>query len=220
MSLKKCPAMAMLILFFLLPAAPQICAQEAPRFEIGAHVTALDLGDFRLRVPDISKSERGAGGRITFNINDNVSIEGEVNIFPEDFRISLPSLGQLVTRRLTKDRVNQYIIGVKAGFRSRRFGFFGKLRPGYVDAELRDETVNSNSALNSVFRTSSGAMLDAGIVLEFYPTRHTMLRLDVGDTIIRFRTEPIAGNTTSNAVQTGVFRKHSIQVSAGFGFRF
>ncbi len=220
---KRCPVATpsamMAVAFFLLLAAPQSRAQEAPRVEIGAHVTALNLGDFRLRIPDLSKSARGAGGRVTVNFNDSVALEGEYNIFPDDFRITLPNLGQLVSRRLTRDRVNQFLLGVKAGKRFDRFGIFAKLRPGFVSGDLEDEAVNTNPALNTLFRTSSGLALDMGLVLEFYPSRHTMLRFDIGDTIIRYDTKSLSSGSTGNT-QTGKFTAHNLQISAGVGFRF
>jgi hypothetical protein len=207
------------ITFLVLLAAPQVCAQETPRVEVGLHVTTLNLGDFKLKIPDLSKSERGAGGRVTINFSDNVALEGEYNVFPSDFRLTVPQLNQLVTRKLTRDRVNQFLLGIKAGKRSDHFGIFAKVRPGFVSGNLEDETVNPNSALNTLFRTSSGLALDMGIVLEFYPSRHTMLRFDIGDTIIRYETKPLAGGSTGST-PTGRFTAHNLQISAGVGLRF
>jgi len=213
---KKCPVVMAAITFFVLLAAPQARAQESPRLEIGAHVTALNLGDFSLRIPDLGKSERGAGGRVTFNLNDAVALEAEYNIFPNNFRITLPNLGQLVTRKLARDRVNQFLLGIKAGKRFDRFGLFAKVRPGYVRSELEDETINTNPTLNTLFRTSSGWALDMGVVLELYPSRHTMLRFDIGDTIIRYETKSLL----PGAASAQKFTNHNLQVSAGVGLRF
>jgi hypothetical protein len=219
MSLKMCPAviLACVVLSVVLPT--KIFAQETPKVEFGAHVTTLSLGDFKLQVPDLSKSERGAGGRVTVNFNKNVSLEAEYNIFPSDFRITVPQLNQLVTRRLTRDRVNQFLLGVKAGARSNRFGIFAKIRPGFVDTSVQDETNNPNPALSSIFRTSSGLALDFGGVFEFYPTRNTMLRFDVSDLIIRYETKFINGGTTLRQ-DTRKFTTHNLQLSAGVGLRF
>lgn len=213
---KKCPVVMTAITFFVLLAAPPARAQESPTLEIGAHVTALNLGDFSLRVPDLGKLERGAGGRVTYNLNDAVALEAEYNIFPRDFRITLPNLGQLVTRRLTRDRVDQFMLGIKAGTRFDRFGLFAKVRPGYVRSKLEDETINTNPSLNTLFRTSSGWALDMGIVLELYPSRHTMLRFDIGDTIIRYQTKSLI----PGAAGAQKFTNHNLQVSAGVGLRF
>src|SRR5205085_1184479 len=60
--------------------------------------------------------------------------------------------------------------------------------------------------------------LDAGGVLELYPSSRAIVRFDAGDTVIRLRhtaagglltLPPIAGDTT-----------HNFQFSVGFGYRF
>jgi hypothetical protein len=206
------------LVFFLCLIAPRTHAQEVPRVEVGLHVTALNLGDFRLQIPDLSRSQRGAGGRVTVNLNDTVGLEAEYNIFPNDFRITVPQLNQLVTRRLTRDRVDQFLFGFKAGVRSERWGIFAKIRPGFVRSNLRDETINPNPSLNTLFRSSTGLGLDFGGVLEYYPSRHTMLRLDVSDMIIRYETKAVTG--TSTTVPTGKFTHHNLQLGVGVGLRF
>lgn len=218
MSSNRCPVVMFVVMLFCLCTVPVTSAQETPKVEIGVQVTALDLGDFKLAVPSLGDSQRGAGGRVTININDNLSVEGEFNTFPNNFRLTLPQIGNLVTRQLTRDRVDQFLFGIKVGARSDHFGIFAKLRPGYVRSLLKDDTTgNTNPTLNTMFRTTSGLALDVGGVFEFYPSRHTMLRLDAGDTIIRYETKP--QNTTGTSTTTK-FTNHNLQVSAGFGLRF
>ena len=217
---KNCPVVTLSLLALCLFITANAYAQsEAPRLEIGLQVTALNLGDFKLALPDLSKSQRGAGGRITVNLNDNFALEGEFNTFPNNFRLSVPQLNQFVTRKLSRDRVDQFLFGMKFGVRSNLFGLFGKIRPGFVRSQLQDETANSaNPTLNTRFRTSSGLALDLGGVLEIYPSRHTMLRFDAGDTLIRYETkiQTSSGSSTSK----NKFTNHNLQASAGFGLRF
>ena len=210
---KRCPVVTFAVVLFFLVAAPVLRAQDVPKVEVGIQVTALNLGDFKLAVPNLGDSQRGVGGRITFNASENISIEGEFNTFPNNFRITLPQLGNVLSRQLTRDRVDQFLFGVKLGKHTDHFGIFFKLRPGYVRSVLTDQSTNANASLNTLFRTTSGFALDAGGVLEFYPTRHTMLRFDLGDTIIRYETKPTSGATTK-------FTNHNLQVSGGFGLRF
>ena len=218
MSSNRCPVVTFAVLLFCLCAVSATNAQDTPKVEIGVQVTALNLGDFKLAVPDLGDSQRGAGGRVTVNLNDNLSIEGEFNTFPNNFRLTLPQLGNLVRRELTRDRVDQFLFGIKLGARSDHFGIFAKLRPGYVRSVLQDETTgNTNPTLNTMFRTTSGWALDVGGVFEFYPSRHTMIRLDAGDTIIRYQTK---SQTTGTTTTTNKFNNHNLQVSAGFGLRF
>lgn len=219
MSSPRCPVVTLALVFLWLGVVSATSqAQDAPFIEIGVQFTALDLGDFKLAVPALGDAQRGFGGRLTINVTDNISVEGEVNTFPNNFRLTLPQLSNTVTRRLTRDRVDQFLFGLKAGVRSDRFGLFAKARPGYVRSVLIDETTgNPSASLNTLFRTTSGLAFDLGGVLEIYPSRHTMLRLDVGDTIIRYELKP--QNNTNNPATTQ-FINHNLQVSAGFGLRF
>jgi len=59
--------------------------------------------------------------------------------------------------------------------------------------------------------------LDAGGVVEFYPTPRSIIRLDAGDTIIRERQTTFGffnpSTTTGQAT-------HNLQLSIGFSYRF
>jgi hypothetical protein len=81
------------------------------------------------------------------------------------------------------------LLGTKAGLRRARFGVFGKSRFGLWH-----------------FRRSYSA-IDLGGVLEYYPSSHTVVRLDVGDTIIFY------GGTQLGTV-------HNFQPGIGFSYRF
>jgi hypothetical protein len=55
--------------------------------------------------------------------------------------------------------------------------------------------------------------VDVGGIFEYCPTKRTIFRVDVGDTIIRYRSlEPEVINPS--------FTRHNLQMSLGFGFRF
>jgi len=81
------------------------------------------------------------------------------------------------------------LLGIKSGKRFDRFGVFGKARTGlwYFD--------------RGYFAA------DLGGVLEYYPSRHTTIRIDLGDTILFY------GGTALGTV-------HNFQPAIGFGYRF
>jgi hypothetical protein len=81
------------------------------------------------------------------------------------------------------------LFGIKTGFRRDRFGVFGKGRFGLWHW------------------TRSYFAIDAGSVLEYYPSSHTAVRIDVGDTIILY------GGTQLGTV-------HNFQPGVGFSYRF
>jgi hypothetical protein len=62
---------------------------------------------------------------------------------------------------------------------------------------------------------------DVGVVVEFYPSRHLMTRVDLGDTIVRYSTIYVPGFSLSNAIQRiQPETRHNFQFTAGVGFRF
>jgi len=67
-----------------------ICAQsETPKVEVGARCSLLRLRDFDV-------SDLSVGGRITYNLTDNIGLEGELNFFfPRDHLNNIGGFGQI-----------------------------------------------------------------------------------------------------------------------------
>ena len=187
--------------FFVLAAAalllmvPSQNAQaqarsETPKVEIGAQYTLLRFRDF-----DITDS--GVGGRVTFNLSDNIGIEGELNVFPQKRSNNLTIFPLFIDSTRT-----QGLFGVKTGLRSEKLGIFGKLRPGFV--RFGESGVVPGQSFTQF-------ALDFGGVLELYPSRSVALRFDLGDTVIRFGSNFTGGST---------FYSNNLQISTGVAFRF
>jgi len=81
------------------------------------------------------------------------------------------------------------LFGTKTGVRLARFGVFGKSRLGLWH-----------------FRRSYFAA-DLGGVLEYYPSSHTAVRIDIGDTVIFYGGAPLG-------------TVHNFQPGVGFSYRF
>jgi len=81
------------------------------------------------------------------------------------------------------------LFGTKTGVRLVRFGMFGKSRFGLWHF------------------TRSYFAADLGGVLEYYPSSHTALRIDIGDTVIFY-----------GGAQLGTV--HNFQPGIGFSYRF
>jgi hypothetical protein len=58
--------------------------------------------------------------------------------------------------------------------------------------------------------------MDVGGVLEYYPSPHTFMRIDAGDTIIYFGSARLFNRVNPDALGT----IHNFQPGVGFGFRF
>lgn len=204
---------------FLLLSGPSARAQEqdVPRFEIGVQYSSLSVN-----IPGFfgggTENAVGVGGRVTYNLNRYFAVEAEGNLSPSDVPQSY----------VTGGASQQMQFGAKVGRRFRRFGLFAKARPGFVSF---GETLTPVPFQSGGFNTftfqrerKTHFSMDVGGVLEFYPTRRTLVRFDAGDTIIRYGGHPevepfpiLAGPSITNA---GSETRHNFQFTAGVGFRF
>ena len=179
-------------LWLMVPAQNAQAQSETPKVEIGAHYTLLRFRDFDI-------TDNGVGGRITFNLSDNIGLEGELNYFGQKRSSDSP----LTTFPLFVDSSRtQGLFGAKTGIRSEKAGIFGKFRPGFV--RFGESGVIPGQSFTQF-------ALDIGGVFELYPTRHVALRFDIGDTIVRFG---------SNFTGGDAFYSNNLQISSGIAFRF
>jgi len=213
-----------LIGLFLFFGSQPICAQsKTPKFEVGAQFSLI-------RFSDLDITEPGFGGRFTYNINKHVAVEAEGSFFPREVK---DSFGET----LQGGRKTEGLFGVKFGARNRRVGWFGKVRPGFIHFGNFEKTGVVCIAVSPCvlptppfnFSETDFAM-DIGGVFELYPARRTVIRFDLGDTIIHSSSaERIALPTTLVFSNLGsipgikdVVRSTSnnFQFSVGVGFRF
>ncbi|HEU0176913.1 MAG TPA: outer membrane beta-barrel protein [Blastocatellia bacterium] len=182
-------------LLLMVPAqnAQAQSRSETPKVEFGAQYTVLRINGFG----PVDATDNGVGGRLTFNISDNLGVEGVVNFFPQG-RINFANPSSI----LDSDRM-QGLFGVKYGIRSKSAGIFAKVRPGFVRFSQGTPAVGTASS-------STQFALDYGGVIELYPARPFALRFDVGDTIIRY----------DNPVFVNPFFTHNLQISTGVALRF
>ena len=238
-------AAAVVLASLLLTADAALAQEYATRYELGGQFSFLSRQEptsnnsyfFTTGAPTVS--EPGVGGRFTYNLTHNIAFEAEINSLPRreaffDFptsRIGLPA-----------GRILQGQFGVKVGKRFRRFGIFGKLRPGFVRFEKVSRLTGSHEEVvfdprigevhfqvpEFRFETESYASTDVGVVLEFYLSRKVVTRFDLGDTIIRYGLfrEPSGDVCVLSApcIPTIYERppetRHNLQFSAGVAYRF
>jgi hypothetical protein len=194
---------ALIALFLLAP----LCAHaqsvlDDHKFEAGGVISAL-------AVDDRGEPLAGVGGRVGYNFNKHFALEAEANFFPSD-AFGNDQIGQRA----------QAFVGLKAGTRYKYAGIFAKARPGVMF--IGETTSGFNCSRFETFTRCrprhNHFALDAGAVAEFYPTRRSIIRLDVGDTMVNVRraTRDIftqTSTTSSNFI-------HQFQVSIGFSYRF
>lgn len=230
-------------------AYSQSPAADGHRFEVGGQFSILNnsvVSDVSVTsvqcvtapcppILSFSKSRKtqvGFGGRFGYNLTDNLAVEAELNFFPKADLFSQPDVfndGNLI----------EGLFGLKAGKRFDKIGIFGKARPGFLYASKGDLQLDSRILCAAIFPPPAGCFettsknsfaFDLGGVVELYPTKRTLIRFDLGDTIVRLGERsvtailnpPPGGLSPSRLVVVGVPAEttHNLQVSAGIGFRF
>lgn len=183
-------------------------AQSTPaRFELGAHLSTL-------RLADVSNTNLGLGGRLTFDLSRWLAIEGELAVFTDDAMTLVQGPANEGLELEYRRRRVEGLFGPKIGWRTERFGVFGKARPGF--ARLSDRGISCVGPMcalillaRPVYRTELA--VDLGGVVEVYPTPRLILRVDLGDTIIRHRSLAPPCTTCST---------HNFASNIGVGLRF
>jgi hypothetical protein len=222
-----------LISAVIVLAAFQIAPAQSDekKFEVSGQFTffrvltrQLSFANARLVENEKMTTVEGFGGRFGYNVMKHVTLEAEVNFFPGD-------------SDLEAGRKLQGLFGIKAGKRFKKFGVFGKARPGFIRFQKGDygpatgmnvcplqipaplDCASPVATTNLVF--------DLGGVVEIYPSKRTFIRVDAGDTIIRLDARTVAAlRTFASGPGFEVLQFapretwHRFQSSIGFGFRF
>jgi hypothetical protein len=185
------------VLILLLGFTENALAQDStPRFEVGAHYTTLN-------VTEKSDKDSGLGVRFSYNLNNYLALEAEGNAFPQ-------------TREGGGNNETQGLFGARVGVRRERYGVYAKVRPGFTTFYL----LGINPGVNTFEQGHTRLAVDVGGVFEYYPSRHTALRLDVGDTMIHFKPGDFFYRRLDQPMPVTRRLSHNLQLTASFAFRF
>lgn len=191
--------------------------QEVPKFEVAAEFTTFERDNFSGQ-----RTEPGLGGRFTYNLNKIFSVEAAGYFFPKR-----------CFDCVNNGRMTEVLGGVKVGKRFEKWGIFAKARPGVVSFSEGDFDIIAAGAgamvpfdLKTV-RVNAFAT-DIGGVLEFYPSKHIVTRIDAGDTILhfgrsvrtRFAFDPLTNNFVLVPFNRPSRTTHHFQFMTSVGFRF
>jgi outer membrane protein with beta-barrel domain len=212
MNLKSTLKLTVAFLFLFILGTRARAQEETPRFEVGAQFTSIALDDNASSLPICNACDefvyKGVGGRFTYNFNDSLAVETEVNFFLNE--------NESYTSRRVGGKPVQALFGVKAGRRFRRVGVFGKVRPGVISFSRVISSGIGGGPLLPDFSRRTHFNLDLGGVFEVYPSRRVVFRVDAGDTVIRYGEEQLPGAFSAFPGET----RHNFQLNAGVGFRF
>ena len=214
--MKKTCFVAAIVILLLVQFEALSQSQEVPKFEVAAEFTTFERDEFGGQ-----RTEPGFGGRITYNINRIFSVEGAGYFFPKS-----------CFDCVNNGRVTEVLGGVKVGKRFEKWGIFAKARTGVASF--------SRGAFNVVptgtggvfpfqleFNRVNAFAADIGGVLEFYPSKRIVTRIDAGDTIMHFTRRTTNGLVFDSAGGATLFpfvrpsrTTHHFQFMTSVGFRF
>jgi hypothetical protein len=178
---------------FLTLGSVEARAQSGePKGEVGGQVSII-------RFRDLSSTDVGVGGWVSYDVSRYFSLDATVNVFPQDKMDPFAS-----------GRKAEGLFGIKTGFKSDKAGFYGKFRAGFMHFSRNFDTTPQGF---------NDFAMDFGGVLEIYPSRRTVFRVDLGDTFIKFGTRNIFVPGLG-VIDAGHFNSHNFQGTVGFGFRF
>lgn len=180
---KVCAALVVLSCYMSLASVAE--AQQFTRTEFGFESSTL----FGNRIQ--TKTDSGIGGRFTYNLAANLALEADANHYVTRGTVfSVQADG----------RATSAFFGPKAGIRKNRFGIFFKARPGFVSFSDVLTSASVQGDLSTARKTH--AAFDLGGVFELYPSRRMIVRIDVGEVLVRY------GDAT--LLSSGVFAVRTI----------
>ena len=215
-----------IIAFILVLSSHAVRAQpnssvKEHKFEVASEFTTMTFGAGDTIV--------GLGGRLTYNVKSYFALEAATYVFPGDCQFCDRHSGRSV----------EGLFGVKMGKRFAKWGIFGKARPGVISSSRGqfDLVVGLPATSPPAFfpptfvfvpkrRTSFAA--DIGGVVEYYPTKRIITRLDFGETIIHYASQttnfpafhPATGGFVLRPSTGPAQNRGALQFTAGVGFRF
>lgn len=166
---------ACLLSFLLFVSSLTACGlarAQTPYSRVEVGVQGSLLGSAFVGSRDI---DYGVGGRFTYNFSKNIALDTQFDFYPRrDPGLPGTSAFQEGGRRLVA------LAGLKAGFRRRRFGLFGEVRPGVISFGSVPRATGTGSDRITHFA------LDLGGAFEIYPTKRLIVRFDGGELFARY----------------------------------
>ena len=191
---------AFLVFGIVVSATAALHAQD--RFEAAAQIATAHSSEF-------DANDTGVGGRFAWHPTALIGAEAEMNVYPRGF----PSASSFSSSRI------EGLFGVTVGPRFARIRPFGKLRPGFLSFHGQPVVciLIFPPPLSCVLATGRTVFaLDAGGGVEVFATERTVVRVDVGDRLLKY---PGPSFRNGRATEDS-FVSHDVRLSAGAGLRF
>jgi hypothetical protein len=166
------------------PASPEA---NMRRFEIGGQAADLRLGGC-FGLPHCTTPQFGLGAGSALNLNPHFAISSSVNLLPRNDIYH----GSFVNGAAEGGHLLEFVTGIRAEVRARRYGFFADAKPGLVSwSEVLTSEIftptgpNTYDVTNYNSRRTFFAMKFGGGV-EYSPSARVHFRIDMGDLLVRY----------------------------------
>jgi len=191
----------------LMLPVPSYAQPSEPRLETGAFFTFAKLERIGSTDHGPGSTTFGLGGRIGWRVIRHVDIDGELSVHP---------------RAGVRGYRVQGFAGVKAGAWFGRLGVHAKVRPGFLYFEKDPFGVVSpgSTPLNTQWADSLEPAIDYGAIVQYVTSRGVLVRLDVGETLVRYDARMVSSSPVLPFMEVAGFTTRNRQWSVGFGRRF
>lgn len=117
-------------------------------------------------------------------------------------------------------RAFEALTGVKAGIRRNHMGYFAKVHSGTITFGKTERQINRNpdGSIDLVEGMFTNFVLDTGGVIEVYPSRHSIIRFDVGSATPFYQPKSVISLGETYHIPSST--ASSMLVSFGAGLRF
>ncbi len=174
------------------------------RWEIGTQYTAVTLPVMKTDCNCVSRQyNSGVGFNFNYNLMRGFGLDSTVNVLP----------GQGGSRGMVEG-----LFGFKWGERWEKMGLFAKVRPGFI---YYQDAMPGGGVYTAQPLTRFAA--DLGGIVEYYPSRNSTMRFDVGTTLVRYltnRTDPRMSELGSLISDQYIVTQGNFQLSTGYVYRF
>ena len=198
-----------ILLAGLLLTVPAVAAAQSPpsALEAGVFFTHVWLEQVGSTDHQVGTSAGGLGGRVGWRFTNFFALDSELAVHPNS-------------------GVNGYRVqgfaGIKAGLRVKRVGVYGKARPGFLYFSKDPFGVGrpGSTFFRMQWANSLDPALDVGAVIEWHAADDLILRVDVGDTIVRYSARSVFVSQHEPERRIDAFTTRNRQWSVGIGKRF
>jgi hypothetical protein len=191
----------------VLTTGPILRAQQYTPWEAGVGILSQTASVWSAQDNYVGPRHIFAGpqGRYTWNLSPSLAIEG-----------SVAYLSGFQTSTYGGDNGHELLAlgGVKAGWRGRRFGVYGKAKPGISSWSPGLLTgYGPPPHYSPIYQRRTDFTLDVGGVFEAYPTQRTILRFDISSILIAEYDQVVFRSGALEGIAPGHIAQH-----LGLGF--